>query len=174
MHVTFRLPSTIMLAISLALAIINTAAADVWVGGAEADGEGGAYAGLMGDELGFIIGAVFDSDYSDSEIRDYPVPHSDYTELGKKRIGSLISLDVAYRLLPGRYGSLWIAGGFTFYEESEIARSNITGWLYKQNEDNVIRPDAGVYYHLPVNHSMGIIAGAHTELGGSLGLSFRY
>ena len=174
MRSSLRLIRASLLAAFIALAISSTAAADLWVGGAEADGEGGAYIGLMGDDLGLIIGAVFNSDYSDSDVRDYPVPHYDYTNLGKKRIGSLVSLDLAYRLIPSNYGSLWIAGGITVYEESEIARSNITGWLYKQNEDNVIRPDAGIYYELPISESVGLVAGAHTELGGNLGLSFRY
>ena len=156
------------------IVLTGPASADVWLLGGSSDGEGSILAAATGDRWGFGVGGVFNGDYSESEILDYPIPHSSYFDLGEQQVGGLVSLDVLYELLPSDYGSIWVSGGFSTYEKRRLVRSRATGLIYSQSKSTTVVADAGAYYELGLTDRVGLIAGAHTQLGVLGGLSFQF
>ncbi len=100
--------------------------------------------GGRGTHWGFEVGAINDGQYSSREVLDYPVPHNDYTLLGKYKIGGTYGIDVLYYPLNWSSMSIGVSVGVYFYEEAEIARSNVTGWLYRQTSEGNIEPAWGI------------------------------
>ncbi|KAF0285823.1 hypothetical protein BA899_01200 [Spiribacter sp. SSL99] len=158
----------------LCLGIPTYASADAWLLGGSADGEGSIFAAATGERWGFGVGGVFNGDYSEGEVLDYPIPHSSYFDLGEQQVGGLLSLDVLYELMPSEYGSLWISGGFSTYEERQLVRSRATGWIYSQSKSTTVVADAGLYYELGLTDRVGFVAAAHTELGVLGGLTLEF
>jgi len=85
---------------------------------------------LIAIGLGFIFG-----DDVPSDLLDYPVPHEDYTDLGKRQKGNEYGIFVKYGLELIENNNLFIfgLGGCSFAEEVDLARSNVTGWYYEQS-----------------------------------------
>jgi hypothetical protein len=80
--------------------------------------------------LGF--GFIFNTDDVPSDTLDYPIPHWDYTSLGKRQKGNEYCL--FGKLGMGIKGIfIYGLGGVSFAEEIELAQSNVTGWYYEQS-----------------------------------------
>jgi len=156
------------------LCLPSYAFADAWFLGGSSDGEGSIFAAATSDRWGFGVGGVFNGDYSEGEVRDYPIPHSSYFGLGEQQVGGLVSLDVLYELLPSDYGSIWVSAGFSTYEERRLVRSRATGLIYSQSKSTTVVADAGAYYELGLTDRIGLIVGGHTQLGVLGGLSFQF
>ena len=155
--------------------LAEPASADAWLLGGSADGEGSVFAAATGEQRwGFGIGGVFNGDYSENQVLDYPIPHFSFRDLGEQQVGGLLSLDILYELLPSEYGSLWVSGGFSTYEERRLVRSTATGLIYSQSESTTVVGDVGAYYELSVTEKVGLVAGVHTELGALGGLTFSF
>ena len=83
----------------------------------------------------FALNVIFDSEYSEKDFVDTPIPHSDFQDLGEKRIGNTIGLTVSrFFSLPENFPDLYLGGGFYSGRVSRIVKSNATGWLWSQDK----------------------------------------
>jgi len=130
--------------------------------------------GGRGTNWGLEIGGINDGDYSSEELLDYPVPHNDYTNLGTHKIDGTYGIDILY--YPLNWSNISIGGsiGLYFYEEAEVAESNVTGWLYKQHSEVNIEPALGVHvdWFLPKRFMIGLTL--HSIRGISVRLGYGY
>ena len=119
---------------------------------------------------GFQIGAVFNSEFSDKEVNDYPVPHSSYRTLGEKRTSNTIGVVAIYFLPVG--DSVKVSGSLGFYmgDSKEIAQSNVTGWYYNQGDKSKTKAAAGLGLHFGVTKEISIGVGYHSILGTSISI----
>lgn len=102
----------------------------------ETEKVGIALGGANDEHIG-NISIIFNSQYSEDDFLDTPIPHTDYTDLGDKRIGNTFGFDYAKILnldilsgLPKPY----VGGGLYFGEKARIVKSNVTGWLWAQDK----------------------------------------
>ena len=59
----------------------------------DADGGGASLAfAMVKGHVGYGLGFVFNSEFSNKDLLDYPVPHNSYRNLGTKRTGNAIGL----------------------------------------------------------------------------------
>lgn len=81
------------------------------------------------------LGFIFNADDVPDGTLEYPVPHSDYTNLGDRQKGNEYALYGKYGLEPVKNSGVFIfgLGGVSFSEEIDLARSNVTGWYYEQS-----------------------------------------
>lgn len=89
--------------------------------------------------FGLGLTVIYSGDAPD-DLLSYPVPHPSYTTLGthinKEEYG-----------FYGKYGMaaidhklyIFALGGFTTYEEIQLAQSTITGWYYTQSSKEKIK-----------------------------------
>ncbi len=87
---------------------------------------------LLGIGFPFTLGR----DETPSDMAEYPVPHWDFTYLGKRYKGEEIGLYGKFGLEVGKRSGLFVlvyAGG-TWGKEIELAQSNITRWHYQESE----------------------------------------
>lgn len=126
------------------------------------------------ENLGFEIGGRTGGDYKKDDLLDYPVPHSDYTRLGKKSVDGNIGFDVLGFLSPLPQVSLYAGLGAYFQEYREVARSNVTGWQYTQSKttETELSLSGGMQFFPSEMIMLGI--GYHSSRGvnGQIGLRF--
>jgi hypothetical protein len=100
--------------------------------------EGGAYTVTNTVNLLFGLGLPFtiNRDETPSNLRDYEVPHWNFTDLGTRRKGEEVGLYAKFGIAPIKNFGLFIfgTGGFTSGKEIRLAQSNITGWYYTEEE----------------------------------------
>ena len=83
--------------------------------------------------LGGGLTSIFSSDIP-SNILEYPVPHSDYTSLGRKQDDELgLYMKAGFQVITRKRIFIFGLLGLTFTEEIELAQSNVTGWYYEQS-----------------------------------------
>jgi hypothetical protein len=76
---------------------------------------------------------IFTSDVPAGTL-DYPVPHSDYTSLGRRQNDEWgFYVETGLEVIKDKGIFLFGLGGLTFIEEIEVAQSNVTGWYYEQS-----------------------------------------
>ena len=100
--------------------------------GGATDGGTSLSLGGRGETFGAELGVIFNNEYSSTDLLDYPVPHTSYVSLGKKRVDNTFGIDVLAFHNFNEDISAYIGLGGYFGEEREIARSKVTGWLYTQ------------------------------------------
>lgn len=164
-------------AISLGIALtpLTANAAGGWIVGGNKNGDASIALGLHEQRWGFLLGVILNADYQEDDVLDYPVPHGNYTNLGEHRIGNQYAIDATYKLLAGSRHSLTVTAGLGVYEKAEIARSNATGWLYNQGEaDSGWVAEGGLYYAYQGGKNLGVVLGAHSQLGAQAGLLFSF
>lgn len=136
--------------------------------------ESGFSLGVRGESVGLEFGGKQTSEYLDSELLDYPVPHSDYSGLGRKRIGNMLGLDLLGFYNFSSWLSLYAGIGGYVQEIREVARSNVTGWLYTQSrgEDGEFAVSGGLQAFPSEKLLLGI--GFHNVRGviGQVGIRF--
>ena len=162
-----------------ALLTTPTFANETWISiGSPTKSSGGgtslSLGGKISDRWGIGVGIVFNSDYTDSEVLDYPVPHTDYRSLGKKRVGNSYGLDAFYFLTDAAVFRPYFGIGLYRDNRKTLAQSNATNWIYTQDEGNgaMISGELGAQ----VLTNGGLIWGisAHTIRGVSVTIGKRY
>jgi hypothetical protein len=101
-------------------------------------GEGGMYTTnqsvnyLFGFGLSFTLGR----DDTPSDLIEHPVPHEDFTRLGKRDKGEEVGLYGKFGIeVVNRAGVfLMVYGGATWAKEIELAQSNVTRRYYQESE----------------------------------------
>lgn len=115
-------------------------------------GGGKAEAGNFSFDLGgfpanYLFGIGFTYIFSGdvpSDILEYPVPHSDYTSLGKRQNDEYgFFMKGGLEVIKNRQIFLFGLAGLTFVEEIELAQSNVTGWYYEQSSSTKSNGIAG-------------------------------
>ena len=114
-------------------------------------------------------------DDTPSGLLDYPVPHSNYTNLGTKRKGEEVGLYAKLGFEPIRGTGIFLfgTGGFTSGGEINLARSNVTGWYYQQSSSTTTYGlIGGGLGYFPRNHwfSLQIAYDNRMGINGLLGL----
>jgi hypothetical protein len=162
-------------AATLGIASLNVMA-DNWISAGSAPSpSGGGFSLSIGtktsDTFGWGLGIVFNGEIAGDDVLDYPVPHNDYTNLGRKRTGNTIGLDALW--FPTGEATWRPYGGLGLYygKRADIAQSNVTGWYYTQKEKSALQLGAelGVQYHAKGGTLWGIgyhsIRGAFISMG---------
>lgn len=131
--------------------------------------------GGRGEHWGIEIGGIDDGDYSSYEVLDYPVPHDYYENLGTHKIDGTYGIDILYYFVNMKNLSAGMCIGLYSYEEAEIARSNATGWLYKQTSDTSTEMAIGlnIDYFVP-NQSLLIGLTLHSVRGIAFRIGFGF
>lgn len=152
----------------------NVAASEfsrAWIAGGSQDGKSSVGLGFRGEKFGVELGALLNGDYSSDDVLDYPVPHSSYVNLGKKRIDHEYGVDVLGFYNPNDKVSLYGGIGGYFGEERQVARSTVTGWLYTQSKKNTFDGalSVGLQYLPSEKFLLGVgynsVRGANLQLG---------
>lgn len=118
--------------------------------------------GLSGaNNWGIDLGAIFNSEYATSDVLDYPVPHSDYTMIGEKYVGHTFGMDVLYFLSNSDSFRPYIGAGFYVDGKKQLARSNLTGFIYTQSDKSTTTASGEIGFR------------SKTVSGRILGLSFN-
>lgn len=90
--------------------------------------------------LNFLLGIGFPftlgRDETPSDLLEYPVPHWDFTSLGKKYKGEEVGLYGKFGIEVAKRSRLFVLvyGGATWGKEIELAQSNVTRWHYQESE----------------------------------------
>lgn len=125
--------------------------------------------GIGSDQWIFSLGVIFNSQYSNDEFQKSPIPHTDYQSLGEQRIGNTLGIDIlrSYRINESNF-SLYGGGGLYFGRKANLVKSNVTGWLWAQNEKSAtnVGVEAGLFYGEEASTQFGI--SYHTVKGASL------
>lgn len=132
--------------------------------------EAGGYSTDRNVNFLFGIGVPFTlgRDDTPSDLLEYPVPHWDYTRLGKKDKGEETGLYAKFGIEPvNRTGVfLLVYGGATWGREIELARSNVTGWYYQQSETTkTYGLIGGGLGYFPKKHSFCLQLGYDNRMG---------
>ena len=91
---------------------------------------------------------IFTSDIPSGTL-DYPVPHSDYTSLGRRQNDELgFYMKAGFQVITRKRIFIFGLWGLTFAEEIELAQSNVTGWYYEQSSsaDTSMMIGGGIAY----------------------------
>lgn len=165
-----------LLAATLAMASWHVRA-DGWIsaGSAPASSGGGfslAVASKSSENFGWGLGIVFNGEIAGNDVLEYPVPHNNYTNLGTKRTGNAIGLDALWFPAGASAWRPYAGLGFYYDKRAEIARSNVTGWLYKQQEKSALNMggELGLQYLTSGGTLWGM--GYHTIRGGFLSVGW--
>jgi len=157
--------------------LATTAQAEAWVSLGRASGEGGGTSLSVGGKgagnWGFGVGFVFNSDYSDANVLDYPVPHTNYTNLGVKRTGNTIGLD-GYYFFSSSNIRPYVGLGIYSSERKEIARSNVTGWYYNQGDKSKVQGAGEIGLQAETQNGLVFGAGYHSIRGGNISLGWKF
>lgn len=160
------------------LAMTNSLAqADTWIsaGSAPASSGGGfslAVASKKSEKFGWGLGIVFNGEIAGNNVLDYPVPHNNYTNLGTQRTGNAIGLDALWFPAGESAWRPYAGMGLYYDKRAEIARSNVTGWHYKQQEKSAVLMggELGMQYRTAGGTLWGM--GYHTIRGGFLSVGW--
>lgn len=106
-----------------------------WLSVGEMDGNTGFAVGFRGVDLGIEIGGINESDYSSSDMYDYPVPHTDFTDLGRQKVDSAIGFDVLGFYNASKRLSFFGGLGVYFQEYRRVAESNLSFLLYTESQE---------------------------------------
>jgi hypothetical protein len=154
-------------------------ATDGWLSvGAAPKSEGGGTSAALGfkgaSNFGVQFGFIGNSDFNDSSLLDYPVPHSSFTNLGVKRTKNTFGLDVLYFFPAGESLRPFIGVGGYSGERKDIAQSNVTGWLYTQSDKSKfnLTGEAGIQYKFSGGFILGV--GYHSLRGPNLSLGMGF
>lgn len=80
------------------------------------------------------ISEVFTDNLPEGTL-DYPIPHNNYRSLGKREDDEIgVLLKTGYNF--NKKITLQIGVGLLLVTEYEVVESNVTGWYYKQTEEN--------------------------------------
>lgn len=125
--------------------------------------------------IGF--GYIYNADNVPAGTLEYPVPHSNYTDLGTKQKGNEYTLFVKYGLELIESSGLFAfaLAGITSYEEVDLAQSNVTGWYYEQSSREKLNGMlGGGLSFFPMNSPVMLSIEYDNRRGitGSVGLSF--
>ncbi len=87
---------------------------------------------LLGIGIPFTLGR----DETPSDMLEYPVPHWDFTYLGKRYKGEEVGLYGKFGIEVGKRSGLFalVYAGGTWGKEIELAQSNVTRWHYQESE----------------------------------------
>lgn len=123
--------------------------------------------------FGIKFGLLTDSNFSNT-FQDYPVPHSNYVNLGTKRVGNTYGMDIDYFFTTASAIKPYIGAGLYFGNRKNIAQSNVTGWYYNQGDvaSTQISGEAGIQYKTENGFSFG--AGYHSIRGGYLAIGKEF
>ncbi|MCC6502415.1 MAG: hypothetical protein IT362_04675 [Deltaproteobacteria bacterium] len=140
----------------------------------EKDGNTGFAVGFRGVDLGIELGGINESDYSSSDIYDYPVPHTDFTDLGKQKVDSAIGLDVLGFYNASRQLSFYGGLGLYFQQYIRIGQSNISGLLYTEAEETEADAafSAGIQFFPSNSVLLGIGYHSIRGINGQIGIKF--
>lgn len=148
-------------------------AGDWWVSaGSAPTSEGGgtsiAIATKGSNNFGYGLGVVFNSEFSDKTLLDYPVPHNFYKNLGAKRTGNSIGLDGYYFLGDSKKVRPYVGMGLYYAPRAEVAQSTATGWYYTQSTKSAmtLSGELGLQFVSDSGYTFG--AGYHTVRGANI------
>lgn len=133
--------------------------------------------GGSGTDYQFIFASIFNSEYNEEDFVDSPIPHSDYQDLGEKRIGNTMGFDVAKIIrLEGAISAVYVGGGLYFGKTSRIVKSNATGWLWAQDKKNITTPaiQGGVILNNDSSSKHSFNLGWHSLRGFEIILGYQF
>jgi len=100
--------------------------------------EGGAYTTARVVNILFGLGTPFtlNRDDTPSSLHDHPSPTNDFTDLGTRKKGEEVGLYGKFGIAPIRNSGFFIfgMGGFTWGQEIQLSRSNVTRRYYTESE----------------------------------------
>ena len=158
-------------------ATASSSFADTWVSvGSAPSAEGGgtslAFATKgANSNFGFGLGFVFNSEFGNKDLLDYPVPHSSYKNLGTKRTGNSVGLDGYYFFGDSTKIRPYVGLGIYNSPRKEIAQSTVTGWYYTQSTQSAVAVsgELGLQYVSDGGLTLGLgfnsIRGASLSIG---------
>lgn len=149
-----------------------------WVSIGRANGEGAgtslSVAGFGASGFGMGLGVVFNSEFADKSVLDYPVPHTNYSNLGVKRTANTLGLDGYYAFNAGGSVRPYVGLGIYSGERKTIAQSNVTGWYYNQGNKNSTQGAAEVGLMGATDSGWLFGIGYHSVRGGNLSIGKRF
>lgn len=166
----------ILATIAVCTATISSVHADGLLvsAGRAPDSQGGgtslALARVQG-HFGIGLGLVFNSEFSNKDLLDYPVPHNSYTNLGTKRTGTEIGLDGYYFFGENTKIRPYVGVGAYLSSRKEIAQSNVTGWYYTQSKDTSVKASGEVGLHYVSDSGLAVGFGYHTVRGTNISIA---
>lgn len=130
--------------------------------------------GIRGDKWGGNMSAIFNSDYSTSDVLDYDTPHNNYIIVKKgAHIGNSIGFDLTRYFNFRENHSLYLGAGAYFSKQCDVARSNSTNWLYCHDKKTNIDSAISTGYMVKINElSLGV--GYHSERGLDLMIGSKF
>lgn len=123
------------------------------------------------------LGIIFNADDVPSDTLEYPVPHSDYTNLGTRQKGNEYALFGKYGLevIKNKGVFIFALGGLSFSEEIDLARSNVTGWYYEQSSSSKANGMfGGGLSYFPINNKVSLSVEYDNRRGITGSLGFRF
>jgi hypothetical protein len=123
------------------------------------------------------LGFIFNADDVPSDTLEYPVPHSDYTNLGTRQKGNEYALFGKYGLevIKNKGAFIFALGGLSFSEEIDLARSNVTGWYYEQSSSSKVNGMfGGGLSYFPINSKVSLSVEYDNRRGITGSLGFRF
>lgn len=142
--------------------------------GGATDGGTSLSLGGRGETFGAELGVIFNNEYSSTDLLDYPVPHTSYVSLGKKRVDNTFGIDVLAFHNFNEDISAYIGLGGYFGEEREIARSTVTGWLYTQQKDTKFEAAGSIGLQYVGGDKFTLGAGYHSVRGPNIQLGYKF
>jgi hypothetical protein len=157
------------------LTIANCHAGDGWISvGKAPSSEGGGTSLALGTKMspnfGLQFGVIFNSDFSNTDVLNYPVPHSNYQTLGTKRTGNGLGLDALYFISADSTFRPYVGIGIYTSERKEIARSNVTGWYYNQGDKSKVQVAGELGLQAVTSGGILFGAGYHSLRGANISL----
>lgn len=123
------------------------------------------------------LGFIFNADDVPDGTLEYPVPHSNYADLGNRQKGNEYAVFGKYGLEPIKNSGVFIfgLGGVSFSEEIDLARSNVTGWYYEQSTSTKTNGMfGGGLSYFPTNSKMSFSAEYDNRRGITGSIGFRF
>lgn len=127
--------------------------------------------------IGLGLSIIFSADDIPSDTLDYPCPHGDYTNLGKRQKENAFAL-------YGKYGKnfflkrelyIFATSGLYFAEEIRLVRSNITGLHYTQAADDKYKALIGIGLNYVMKNDRNFVSLEYDNMRGiivTLGIRF--
>jgi hypothetical protein len=122
--------------------------------------------GVRGKNWGVELGMLFDGEYYDVEVLDYPVPHTNFNYLGVKNVDGTFGLDVLrFENFDNTTASIYYGAGLYVKDEALLAQSNATGWIYREEDKPKVLGAASIGFQWPVANRYSLGVGYHTIRG---------
>lgn len=119
---------------------------------------------------------IFNADDVPSDTLEYPVPHSDYTNLGRRQKDNEHALFGKCGLEVKKQGAFIFAlAGLSSSKEIDLARSNVTGWYYEQSSSSKVNGMFGgglSYFSINSKVFLSVEYDNRRGITGSLGFRF--